>query len=635
MNEQVWSPSISNFSLGLDNALAYTAYVNANNGSISYFIASPDQPSTCNAIQVDGTVVQKPCNDVGPGLCTNSGPITQATQSFPKPELQVTVQSGKQNLTGYRDFYGFQFRGVRFSPKVERFEDATVYEGSGEVEALKYGAGCLQANDPRWPLLDEDCQFLNVWTPYLSANAAESAQRKKLKAVMIWITGGANLYGTGTDTEKEGGNLASRGDVVVVSFNYRVGNLGFLPFKDGIHNGNYAVSDMFAALSWVYKNIENFGGDPKRITIWGDSAGAVNVRNLLAIPQAEEMIAGGIMQSGPGDVAAAITGVRYESPSEAYETVTKKVLAESGCADTTDDVACLRSYNVSKWWLEAGRTQAFNAIRDNKFLFTRGLPLSGPLAHPHNIPLMYGFLRDEWVYQFSQPTTNFTENLAFAAAIGFPVLQYANSSFNPERDPRWATYTDAEKEAAVFRASGQISTALIFKCLPHAFAYSAVKNNVAKPVYEFQFNRTYSPARFDGFARTVCGRDNPNPDQIDYMKCHAGDIPYTFGNILQQGWPDRDGLDTPFARLIVDYWSAFARTGTMKPEDGYMEARAYKDSLAKMKEAGDWKGDATTAMRLQWTGIESYSTDTYKVGCDEVEQPEDFYEHKDFSGDKK
>jgi len=638
LNEELWSPSTSNFSLGLDNALSYTAYINANNGSSAYWIASPDHPALCNTITVNGTVVQQPCTTVSPGLCTNSGPITQANESFPKTELQVTVQSGKQNITGYRDFHTFQFRGIRFSPKVERFGYASLYEGEGDVDALKWGPGCLQAPDLRWPLLDEDCQFLNVWTPYLSSNPTQSAERKKLKAVMIWNTGGGNVAGTGTDWEKEGGNLASRGDIVVVTFNYRVGNLGFLPFNDGVHNGNYAISDMYTALEWVYKNIENFGGDPKRITIWGESAGAVNIRTLLAIPQAKKMIAGAIMQSGPAEIGPLATpGVRYESPSVLYASTTRKVLSESGCLDATDEVSCLQAYNATKWWTEPGRTTpASFAVRDNTYLFTRGLPLSGPLAHPHKIPVMYGYVRDEWSYQFPTNSTNFTASLELGErAFQYPLVHLANSSFSPERDPNWATYTQAEKQKAVFDATSKISTAGIFKCLSHAFAYSAVKNNVFDAVYEFQFNRTYQPDRWTGESRALCGRDNPNPDQFDYYKCHAGDVPYTFGNIAQQGWADRDGLDGPFARLIVDVWSGFARTGRAGvPEDGYLEARGYLESKAKMEEAGTWIGDSNEAMRLQWTGIGSYATEKYRVGCDELGQPEDYYESVDFSGDE-
>ncbi|CAI6327514.1 unnamed protein product [Periconia digitata] len=635
LNEELWSPSASNFSLGLDNALSFTAFNSADNGSTTYWISSPDHPESCNAISVDGTVVQQPCTTTAPGLCTNSGPLTQANETFPKPELQVTVQSGKQNITGYRDFYTFQFRGIRFSPTVERFGYASLYEGEGDVDALSWGPGCLQAPEARWPLLDEDCHFLNVWTPYLSPNPTEPTERKKLKAVIIWITGGGNTAGTGTDWEKEGGNLASRGDIVVVSINYRLGNLGFLPFQDGVHNGNYAISDMYTALEWVYKNIENFGGDPERITIWGNSAGAVNVRSLLAIPQAEEMIAGAIMQSGPAETGPDSTpGVRYEAPSF-YTNRTEEILSESGCLDTPDPVSCLRDFDASKWWTETDRSPQFNfAVRDNVYLFTRGLPLSGPLAHSHNIPVMYGFLRDEWGYLFPE-SSNFTASLEYAeAGFKFPLLQLVNSSFSPERDPSWANFTEAEKKKAVFDATSFLSTAAIFKCLPHAFAYSAVKNNVFDAVYEYQFNRTYQPTRWTDLTRIQCGRDNPNPDQIDYYKCHGGEVPYNFGNIAQQGWPERDGYDMPFARLIVDAWSAFVRTGKAGvPEDGYLEARGYLESKAKLEEAGAWTGTSDEAMRLQWTGIGPYSTDEYKIGCDELDMSEDYYETVDFSGD--
>ena len=639
LNEKLWSPSHSNFSLGLDNALSYANYLNANNGSLSYWIDSPANSTSCNAITVDGTVLQRPCTDVKPGLCTNSGPITQAAESFPKPELQVTVQSGNQNLTGYRDFHTFQFRGVRFSPKVERFEYASLYTGSGAMDALKYGPGCLQALDPRWPEVDEDCHFLNIWTPYLAANPSDPAQKKNLKAVMFWLTGGGNTAGTGGDFEKEGGNLASRGDVVVVSPNYRVGNLGFLPFKDGIHNGNYAISDIFTALEWVYKNIENFGGDPKRITIWGESAGAVNVRTLLAIPQAEKYIAGAIMQSGPAETGTAGLGTRYETPSEAYTRFTQKILQESGCppnSTASSELSCLKSYNATKWWTEAGRSpQAINALLDKNFLFTRGLPLSGPLSHPHKIPVMYGHNRDEWSYLFTTPTSNFTQNLLIAeTSLPFPLTHLSNSSFAPENDPLWPTYSESQKEAAVYKATASISTAAIFKCLPHAFAYSAVKNGVFDKVYEFQFNRTYQPDRWTDFARVACGRDVENPDQTDYDKCHAGEVPYNFGNIAQQGWEDRDGLDTLFAGLVVDYWSAFARTGKPAPEEGYLEARGYKESLRKMEEAGVWSGVAKEAMRLQWSGIGLLKTETYRVGCSELALPEDFYESFDFGADE-
>jgi hypothetical protein len=87
--------------------------------------------------------------------------------------------------------------------------------------------------------------------------------------------------------------------------------------------------------------------------------------------------------------------------------------------------------------------------------------------------------------------------------------------------------------------------------------------------------------------------------------------------------------------LIVDVWSGLARTGRAGvPENGYLEARGYLESKAKMEEAGAWIGDSNEAMRLQWTGIGSYKTEEYRVGCDELGQPEDYYESVDFSGDE-
>ncbi|KAH8712023.1 Carboxylesterase family-domain-containing protein [Phaeosphaeriaceae sp. PMI808] len=635
LNEKLWSQSSSSFHLGLDNALRYTAFVNGNNGSISYWVSSSNGSTFCNAITTDGILIHKPCQAVGPGLCTNSGPILSASESDTRPELQITVQCRQQNITGFRDFYGFQFRGIRFAPNVERFALSTLYEGSGPVDATKYGPGCLQSPDPRWPTLSEDCYFLNVWTPYLSADAPESARRKKLKAVMVWLYGGGNTGGTGTDPEKEGGNLASRGDVVVVTFNYRLGNLGFLPFKDGIHNGNYAISDMLTALRWVNKNIENFGGDPRRVTIWGESAGATNVRTLLAVPEAEALIAGAIMQSMPGELGSQSAYTKWEKPKDVYESITKKVLRESMCDRTTDEVSCLKSYDALRWWTESGRTVAIGPTQDGKLIPYRALPLSGPLAHPHKIPIMLGYNRDETAYQFSQPTNNFSLNLQrISAFVGISFAHLANSSFAPERSPSWPTYTDEEKVAAVFNATSKVAAKGLFTCLTNAFSFSAAKNNVFSRVYEFQFNRTYQPARFTDFARTVCGRDVHNPEQEEYYKCHAGEVPFTFGNVLQQGWRDRDGIDTPFARLIVDYWSAFARTGTMEVEEGFFNARGFVESYRKMKEAGVWSGDAKNVMRLQWGGLGLIPIDADKVGCAELGFAEDFYESYDYIGDK-
>lgn len=148
---------------------------------------------------------------------------------------------------------------------------------------------------------DEDCLYLNIWTPQTSSSAN--------LPVMVFIHGGGNQQGSasvesGNTPMYHGKNLAERGDVVVVTIQYRLGPLGFLahpglePETSNNTSGNYAAMDQILALNWVQNNISNFGGNPGNVTIFGESAGAVNVGNLLCSPLANGLFYRAIMQSG-------------------------------------------------------------------------------------------------------------------------------------------------------------------------------------------------------------------------------------------------------------------------------------------------------------------------------------------------
>jgi carboxylesterase type B len=123
---------------------------------------------------------------------------------------------------------------------------------------------------------------------------------------MFWIHGGAFTSGTGNDPTFDGGSFASREDVVMVAINYRLTTLGFLALEDGVTKGNYGFADQVNALEWVRKNIQDFGGDPNRITIFGQSAGAASVRAMLASPQSNGKFAAAIPQSNLGVTARPI-----------------------------------------------------------------------------------------------------------------------------------------------------------------------------------------------------------------------------------------------------------------------------------------------------------------------------------------
>jgi carboxylesterase type B len=175
---------------------------------------------------------------------------------------------------------------------------------------------------------------------------------------MLWIHGGGFTGGQGSDTTFDGGNLASRGDVVVVTINYRLSTLGFLALGNNTAvKGNYGIADQIVALDWVQRHIEDFGGDKDRITVFGQSAGAASVRALLASSQATSKFSGAIMQSNPAGLQYAETFSRYLTIEEAAQR-SKGLLNETGCtqADSREQLACLRALPASK--LVAGQSVA-------------------------------------------------------------------------------------------------------------------------------------------------------------------------------------------------------------------------------------------------------------------------------------
>lgn len=140
----------------------------------------------------------------------------------------------------------------------------------------------------------QDCLYLNVWTPACDG---------KRRPVMVWIHGGAFILGSGSTPVYAGWRLAQRGDVVVVTINYRLGVLGFLNWNslvagDGRPPANLGIRDQVAALEWVHDNIEGFGGDPENVTVFGESAGAMSAATLLAVPRAKGLFHRAILQSG-------------------------------------------------------------------------------------------------------------------------------------------------------------------------------------------------------------------------------------------------------------------------------------------------------------------------------------------------
>ncbi len=185
------------------------------------------------------------------------------------------------------------FKGIPYAepPIGELRLNAPVAKKSwdGVLEAIKFGPIAPQPPPftnyfPPPPQSEADCLTLNIWTPGID---------DKKRPVMFWIHGGSHIYGSG---QFYGNNLASRGDVVVVTINYSLGALGNLYFHGA--PANIYQLDQVMALKWVINNIENFGGDPNNLTVFGESAGGTSICTLMAMPQAKGLFNRAIIQSG-------------------------------------------------------------------------------------------------------------------------------------------------------------------------------------------------------------------------------------------------------------------------------------------------------------------------------------------------
>lgn len=241
------------------------------------------------------------------------------------------VDTAHGPVRGVDDGSAVAWKGVRYAaPPVGelRFRAPEPPQRWTEVlDATAYGSVCPQPPVPNFPLdlgaaQSEDCLFVNVWAP--SGTAPGDA-----KPVMVWLHGGAYVLGSSTQPLYDGRRVANSGDVVVVSLNYRIGVFGFLDLSafggPGRFDSNNGLRDVLAALRWVRDNIAAFGGDPDRVTIFGESAGAGIVTTLLAIPAAEGLFSTAIAQSSPA------TSV-YDSGRA--QRVTHRVLEHLGIADS-------------------------------------------------------------------------------------------------------------------------------------------------------------------------------------------------------------------------------------------------------------------------------------------------------------
>jgi hypothetical protein len=319
----LWNPGQCEQDLGF---LRYLAHDKADYDVGAYWVKG-NGTLDCHAMTTDGEYKSYPCTTQLPALCSNT-----AASSV----RQVSVTTNNATITGYRDKSAFRFLGLKYATIPARFAQSSYLPPAANTTALQYGPTCIQA---RCKTCSEDCLYLNIWTPYLPNGKVETSKKK---AVMVWIHGGGFNSGSGSDPTFDGNALASRGDVVLVTINYRLSALGFLAIGNTTATGNYGLQDANTALTWILEHIEDFGGDKNRITVFGQSAGAASVRTLLASPQARDRVSGAIMMSTPQGTGARVAYGRYLNMSEATEQA-QSLGNSTGCLGVGEELlTCLK-----------------------------------------------------------------------------------------------------------------------------------------------------------------------------------------------------------------------------------------------------------------------------------------------------
>ena len=309
----------------------------------------------------------------------------------------------------------------------------------GTRKATRFGAACPQLEAGWLPYVgwNEDCLYLNVWTPHLSAT-------QKLP-VIVFFHGGSNISGYSQLSPL--GPVFSRLGVVVVSANYRLGALGFLALPaltaESPHHssGNYGLLDQIQALEWVRQNISQFGGDPSRVTVMGQSAGAVDVCMLMASPLAAGLFRGAIMESGEcqsvfnEDIRAPIA---YNSIFHTGEDIGQRVTTDLGVGNGPDTLQKLRSLPAKELLEVATRDPRvrFDAIVDSWVVPEQPAKIFAEGKEMH-VPVLVGSNADEWstfqnpadpktLIQYKQALVNDTGEYAGEEFAAYPALKNAD-----------------------------------------------------------------------------------------------------------------------------------------------------------------------------------------------------------------
>ncbi|GEO12238.1 carboxylesterase/lipase family protein [Segetibacter aerophilus] len=446
------------------------------------------------------------------------------------------------------------FKGIPFAaPPVGDLrwkEPQPVKNWTGKLDAKQFGSHGMQTKvfgdmGFRTKGMNEDCLYLNVWTPSTS---------KKGLPVLVYFYGGGFVAGDGSEARYDGESMATKG-IVAVTLNYRLGVFGFMAHpdltKESPHHasGNYGVLDQAAALKWVQQNIAAFGGDPKRVTIAGESAGSISVSAQMASPLSKNLIAGAIGESG--SLLGALPAVPLSRGEQTGVEFAKTVGANS--------LAELRAMPADKLLESAAKFGPFRfSMTVDGYFFPKDpmeIYKAGEQAH---VPLLVGWNSEEMNYRMVMGNEKPTKE-NYIKAVQKLYGEKANEAlqvYNPS--------SDAEVE--------QVATEL---ASDRFISYSTWKwadlqaRTSGKKVYRYYFSRP-RPAMSASMGNVTAGLAGGIVKDTTAKKApampaakgavHSAEIEYAMGNLASNKVYDWTPDDYKVSKVMQEYFANFVKT---------------------------------------------------------------------------
>lgn len=436
---------------------------------------------------------------------------------------------------------------------------------SGVRDATKPGNSCVQSPAGLTPFFapmaeaygasfepeplqsSEDCLYLNVWVP--------EWHPKHALPVMVWLHGGSNRAGSGTQSTYDGVSLTARG-VLLVTVNYRLGTLGFfshpeLSAKSSQHSsGNYGLLDQLAALGWVQRNIAQFGGDPQNVTLFGESAGAIDAAMLMTSPLSNGLFRRVISESGP-----AFGPAQPLSQAEAFGKVVGELAPGDPHVSSLERLRNVPATEIEKLVAQARQHSSFDpsGFTADGWVLPQSSQKAFLTGSIQKVDLLIG-LNGRELSAF---------RLAAAAASKSSGKQKPDveppglKKFAEAAQPFYGSWTKPAiafylGEILVRRAAGvdQATNDIVVACPVGAMA--SLTHAAGQSVFVYRFNRTI-----------------PGKGEGELGAFHSLDVAYVFGAFHDSTWhwlpftPDDTGLSV----LIQTYWTNFAKTGNPNAPD--------------------------------------------------------------------